>query len=68
VVQTFRDQFGIPLVHVDAQDRFLQRLAGIEDPEEKRKIIGAEFIRVFQEEAERVGDAAFLAQEPSIPM
>ena len=67
VVQTFRDQFGIPLVHVDAQDRFLQRLAGIEDPEEKRKIIGAEFIRVFQEEAERVGDAAFLAQGTIYP-
>ncbi len=62
IIQTFRDQFGIPLVHVDAQDRFIDQLEGIEDPEQKRKIIGTEFIRVFEEEAMRIGDASFLVQ------
>ena len=51
VVEAF-GQFGIPLVHVDAEERFLAKLAGKDDPEEKRKIIGAEFIRVFEEEAD----------------
>jgi len=60
VVRVFRQELGIPLVHVQAQDRFLAKLAGIEDPEEKRKIIGTEFIRVFEEEAARIGDAAYL--------
>ena len=62
VVRTFRDQFSVPLVHVDAEDRFLARLAGVSDPEAKRKAIGAEFIRVFEEEAARLGDAAYLVQ------
>lgn len=62
IIQTFRDQFGIPLVHVDAQDRFIDQLEGIEDPEQKRKIIGTEFIRVFEEEAMSIGDASFLVQ------
>lgn len=62
IVQTFRDQFGVRLVHVDARDRFIDKLRGIEDPEQKRKIIGTEFIRVFEEEAAKVGDATFLVQ------
>ncbi|MCK9524990.1 MAG: glutamine-hydrolyzing GMP synthase [Limnochordia bacterium] len=62
IVQTFRGEFGIPLIHVDAQDRFIDKLQRIEDPEQKRKIIGTEFIRVFEEEAEKIGDAAFLVQ------
>ncbi|HHT69626.1 MAG TPA: glutamine-hydrolyzing GMP synthase [Firmicutes bacterium] len=62
ITTTFRDQFGIPLIHVDARDRFIDKLQGIEDPEQKRKIIGTEFIRVFEEEAAKIGDAAFLVQ------
>jgi GMP synthase (glutamine-hydrolysing) len=61
VVEAF-EQFGIPLVHVDAEQRFLDRLAGVDDPERKRKIIGEEFIRVFEEEAERLEDARYLVQ------
>ena len=61
VVETF-SQFDIPLVHVDAEERFLAKLAGVEDPEAKRKIIGAEFIRVFEEEAAKLDDAAYLVQ------
>ncbi len=62
VVRTFRDEFSVPLVHVDAEDRFLAKLAGLSDPEAKRKTIGAEFIRVFEEEAARLGDASYLVQ------
>src|SRR3954471_4483116 len=62
VVTAFREQHGIRLVHVDAADRFLERLAGVDDPETKRKIIGEEFIRVFEEEAGKVEDARFLVQ------
>jgi GMP synthase (glutamine-hydrolysing) len=62
VVTAFREQHGIQLVHVDAADRFLDRLAGVDDPETKRKIIGEEFIRVFEEEADRVENARFLVQ------
>jgi GMP synthase (glutamine-hydrolysing) len=62
VVTAFREQHGIQLVHVDAADRFLDRLSGVEDPETKRKIIGEEFIRVFEEEAAKVEDARFLVQ------
>jgi GMP synthase (glutamine-hydrolysing) len=51
VISAFRDRFGIPLVAVDAEERFLAKLRGITDPETKRKVIGAEFIRVFEEEA-----------------
>ena len=51
VVETFSGHFRVPLVHVQAQERFLSRLAGVSDPEEKRKIVGEEFIRVFEEEA-----------------
>jgi GMP synthase (glutamine-hydrolysing) len=62
VIAAFRDHFKVPLVAVDAEDRFLARLAGLSDPEAKRKAIGAEFIRVFEEEAVKLGDAAFLVQ------
>jgi len=62
VVETFRDRFAVPLVAVDAEDRFLSKLAGVSDPETKRKIIGAEFIRVFEEEAAKLEGAKFLVQ------
>jgi GMP synthase (glutamine-hydrolysing) len=62
VVETFAGHFHVPLVHVQAQRRFLSRLAGVSDPEEKRKIVGEEFIRVFEEEARKLGDVRFLAQ------
>ncbi|HEU5491784.1 MAG TPA: glutamine-hydrolyzing GMP synthase, partial [Gaiellaceae bacterium] len=62
VVETFSGHFRVPLVHVQAQRRFLDRLAGVSDPEEKRKIVGEEFIRVFEEEAEKLGDVRFLVQ------
>jgi GMP synthase (glutamine-hydrolysing) len=62
VVETFDEHYHVPLVHVQAQDRFLDLLAGVEDPEKKRKIIGREFIRVFEEEARKLGDAKWLVQ------
>ena len=62
VVAAFRDHFKVPLVAVDAEDRFLDKLKGVSDPERKRKIIGAEFIRVFEEEAARLDDVGFLVQ------
>src|SRR5262249_12363643 len=57
VVETFSGHFRVPLVHVEAQDRFLSRLAGVADPEEKRKIVGEEFIRVFEEESKKLSSA-----------
>jgi GMP synthase (glutamine-hydrolysing) len=62
VISAFRDTFKVPLVAVDAETRFLDRLTGVTEPERKRKIIGAEFIRVFEEEAAKIGDAHFLVQ------
>jgi GMP synthase (glutamine-hydrolysing) len=62
VVETFRGHFNVPLVHVEAQERFLARLAGVADPEEKRKRVGEEFIRVFEAEARRLGNTRFLVQ------
>ena len=62
VVETFENHFHVPLVHVQAQQRFLSRLEGIADPEDKRKRIGEEFIRVFEEEAKRIGSVPFLVQ------
>jgi len=62
VVDAFGRHFGVPLVHVDAADRFLDRLAGVTEPEEKRRIIGTEFIRLFEEEAGRLGDVRRLVQ------
>jgi len=67
VVGLFRGHYNIPLVHADAGDRFLDRLAGVDDPERKRKIIGATFIDVFEEEAAKIGGARFLAQGTLYP-
>ena len=64
---TFERDLGMNLVMVDARDRFLARLAGVEDPEHKRKIIGDEFIRVFEEEAARIGAIDFLTQGTLYP-
>jgi GMP synthase (glutamine-hydrolysing) len=62
VIAAFRDHFKVPLVAVDASERFLERLKGVTDPEEKRKRIGGEFIRVFEEEAAKLADVRFLVQ------
>ena len=62
VVETFDGVFHVPLVHVQAQARFIDKLAGITDPERKRKVIGEEFIRVFEDEARRLGDVNWLVQ------
>jgi GMP synthase (glutamine-hydrolysing) len=62
VVEAFGKNSEVPLVHVDARDRFLNKLGGSTDPEAKRKIIGEEFIRTFEEEASRIEDAKFLVQ------
>jgi GMP synthase (glutamine-hydrolysing) len=62
VVETFQGHFQVPLVHVDAAARFLGRLEGVEDPEEKRKRVGEEFIRVFEEESQRLGRIPYLVQ------
>ncbi|WP_418666922.1 glutamine-hydrolyzing GMP synthase [Allofournierella sp.] len=67
VVQVFRHNLGANLVYVDATDRFLDKLAGVADPEQKRKIIGAEFIRVFEEEARKLSGIEFLAQGTIYP-
>ena len=67
VVHTFRDEFHINLVHVDASQRFMNRVAGVTDPESKRKIIGEEFIRVFESEAEKIGASDFLVQGTLYP-
>ncbi|HVG69107.1 MAG TPA: glutamine-hydrolyzing GMP synthase [Gaiellales bacterium] len=61
------DDLGMQLVMVDARDRFLARLAGVEDPEQKRRIIGDEFIRVFEEEAAKLGQIDFLTQGTLYP-
>jgi len=62
VGETFGGHFQVPLVHVQAQERFLSRLEGVTEPEEKRTIVGEEFIRVFEEEASKLGDVRFLVQ------
>ncbi len=67
VVRTFEQHLGLKLVHVDASQRFLDRLAGVSDPEAKRKIIGREFVEVFQEEAARLPRAKWLAQGTIYP-
>ena len=67
VVEVFRNQLGANLVYVDASERFLNKLAGVADPEQKRKIIGAEFIRVFEEEARKLEGIDFLAQGTIYP-
>ena len=67
VVEVFRNQMDANLVYVDAVDRFLDKLAGVAEPEKKRKIIGAEFIRVFEEEARKLDGIEFLAQGTIYP-
>ncbi len=67
VIKLFRDEMDANLVYVDATDRFLNKLDGISDPEQKRKIIGSEFILVFEEEANKVDDISFLAQGTIYP-
>ncbi len=67
VVDVFRRRFGANLVYVDAADRFLGKLEGVSDPEQKRKIIGGEFIRVFEEEARKLEGIGFLAQGTIYP-
>ena len=67
VVSLFRNHYNIPLIHADAREMFLGRLAGVSDPEQKRKIIGAAFIDVFDKESHKVGGAEFLAQGTLYP-
>lgn len=67
VIEVFKNQMGANLVYVDAADRFLDKLAGVTAPEQKRKIIGGEFIRVFEEEARKLEGIAFLAQGTIYP-
>jgi GMP synthase (glutamine-hydrolysing) len=67
VVEIFREHYNIPLIHRNASEMFLGKLAGVEDPEEKRKIIGGLFIDVFEEEANKLGGAEFLAQGTLYP-
>ena len=67
VIEVFRNQLGANLTYVDAVDRFLDKLEGVADPEQKRKIIGAEFIRVFEEEARKLEGIGFLAQGTIYP-
>jgi len=67
VIEVFRNQMGATLVYVDATERFLTKLEGVEEPERKRKIIGEEFIRVFEEEARKLPDVDFLAQGTIYP-
>jgi len=67
VMQTFADNLGVKVIHVDARDRFMDALTGESDPEQKRKIIGREFVHVFQEEAEKLPKAKWLAQGTIYP-
>ena len=67
VIQVFKNELGANLVYVDAVDRFLDKLAGVDDPERKRKIIGDEFIRVFEEEARKLDGLEFLGQGTIYP-
>lgn len=67
VVDIFRNKIGLDLIYIDAEDRFLEKLKDITEPEEKRKIIGKEFIKVFEEEAKKVSNVEFLAQGTLYP-
>ena len=67
VLSAYRDRMGLEIVYVDASERFLSRLAGVTEPERKRKIIGEEFIRVFEEEAAKLGGADYLVQGTIYP-
>jgi GMP synthase (glutamine-hydrolysing) len=66
-LKVFKNNLGMNIIYIDATDRFLDRLKGVIDPEEKRKIIGEEFIRIFEEEAKRIGKVDFLAQGTLYP-
>ena len=67
VVSMFKENYNIPLIHVDAKEIFLRKLEGVADPEQKRKIIGNVFIDVFDEEASKIGNVEFLAQGTLYP-
>ncbi len=67
IIKTFRDERGMNLIAVDASERFISKLAGVEDPEAKRKIIGAEFIKVFEDEAKKIGTVDYLVQGTIYP-
>ena len=67
VIKVFKEQLGADLIYIDAVDRFLDKLAGVSDPEEKRKVIGSEFIDVFAEEARKLEDVRFLGQGTIYP-
>jgi len=67
VEKMFKEQYNMNIIKVDAEDRFLQKLAGVTEPEQKRKIIGEEFIRVFEEEGKKIGAVDFLAQGTIYP-
>ena len=67
VLGFYRDQLNLNIIHVDARERFLSKLAGVTDPEQKRKIIGTEFVRVFEEEAKKLGGAEWLLQGTIYP-
>ena len=67
VIEVFKEQLDANLIYIDATDRYLEKLAGVEEPEQKRKIIGAEFIRIFEEEARKLEDVHFLAQGTIYP-
>ncbi|MBA7622737.1 GMP synthase [glutamine-hydrolyzing] [subsurface metagenome] len=66
-METFKQNFKINLIHINARDRFLSKLVGVIDPEKKRKIIGNEFIRIFEEEASKIKDAIYLVQGTLYP-
>ncbi len=67
VMKTFRENLGVKVIHVDAENRFLEKLSGVVDPEQKRKIIGKEFVEIFQKEAAKIKDAKWLAQGTIYP-
>jgi GMP synthase (glutamine-hydrolysing) len=67
IIKMFRDHYDIEIIHVDASDMFLSRLAGITDPEKKRKIIGNTFIEVFEKEARKFSDVKYLVQGTLYP-
>lgn len=67
VCKTFSEYFGVNLIYIDAEKRFLKRLKGVTDPEQKRKIIGEEFIKIFEEEARKIGNIKYLAQGTLYP-
>ena len=68
IKKIFKGKFGINLIQIDAEKRFLEKAAGVTDPEQKRKIIGGEFVRVFEEEAKKLGKIEFLGQGTIYPV